>query len=311
MSTTFDTFNAVNTNAVLLSADGLAVEDIVMHEDYAPFGIYSTNDHSGEFNIRARAGGWPQSQIQVRLTGSPTFTVVPSGTNRLDENLSDLEPRAHVYVTAGATNLPVTFSFNTTTQAFGYHDLAAVVYEGSHVRTQQRVSQTVILSNGPLSATFTTLVGDTNTAIEATLQFSVVSNGSNITSIVLYSTGGALATNLNQSSATFSIPGTNLGVGLHPFYAIVSGAGGKQYRTETKWIRLVAAESPFRVAITGPSRTISWPATAGRSYDILSAINLTNTFQVRQTVTPSNSAAQWVDTNAPGPQRFYRVRTSN
>ena len=110
------------------------------------------NDHSGEFNLRARGGGWPLSQMQVRFTGSPTFTVVPAGTNHLDENLLDLEPRAHVYVTAGATNIPVTFSFNTTTQAFGYHDLTAVVYEGSHVRTQQRIMQTVIVSNGPLTA---------------------------------------------------------------------------------------------------------------------------------------------------------------
>jgi hypothetical protein len=321
-------FNAVNANPALTGADGLVVEDVLMHEDYATFGIYPTNDYSGEFNIRARTGGWPQSQIQVRITGSPTFgiwtgpppipvptepnfTYAPSQTNRLDGNISDLQPRAHLYVTAGVTNLPMTFGFNTTTQAFGYHDLTAVVYEGSHVRTQQRVSQTVIVSNGPLSATLTTLVGDTNTAIEATLQFSVVSNGSNITSIVLYSTGGALATNLNQSSATFSIPGTSLGVGLHPFYAVVSAAGGKQYRTETKWIRLIAKESPFQVSISSPTRTVSWPATAGRSYDILSTTNLTNAFQVLQSVTPSNSAPHWIDTNSPGPQRFYRVRTSN
>jgi uncharacterized protein (TIGR03790 family) len=304
-------FAAVNTNAALVSADGLAVEDIIMHEDYAPYGIYPTDDHSGEFNVRARAGGWAQSQIQAAVTGSPTFTGVPSGTNHLDDNVLDLEPRAHVYITAGATNIPVAFGFNTTTQANGYHDLTAVVYEGSHVRTQQRVSQTVRIQNGALSATFNTLVGDTNTAIEATLQFSVVANTNNVTNIVFYSTGGPLATNVNQSSATFSVLGTTLGVGLHPFYGIVSTSDGKKYRTETKWIRLITTESPFPVSVHASALTLSWPATAGRSYDILSATNPMNAFQMLQTVVPTNSAALWVDTNAPGRQRFYRVRTSN
>jgi hypothetical protein len=132
-----------------------------------------------------------------------------------------------------------------------------------------------------------------------------------VTNIVFYSTGGPLATNMNQSSASFSVLGTTLGVGLHPFYAIVSASDGKKYRTETKWIRLITSESPFTVSVSAPPPTLSWPATAGRSYDILSATNLTNAFQVRQTVTASNSAALWVDTNAPGRQRFYRVRTSN
>jgi len=303
-------FNAVNTNISLTSADGLAVEDILMHEDYAPYGYYSPDDHSGEFNIRARGGGWAASQIQVQVTGSSDFTVMPAGTNHLVDNISDLYPRAHIYVTAGATNIPLTFAFNTATQANGYHDLTAVVYEGSHVRTQQRVTQAVRIQNGALAATFTTLVGDANTAVEATLQFAVAANTNNVTNIVLYSTGGALATNLNQSSATFSIAGPSLGLGLHPFYAVVSASDGQKYRTETKWIRLVGADAPFSISISAQPPTISWPATAGRSYDILSATNLTNAFQLRQTLITSNSAAQWLDTNG-GPRRFYRVRTSN
>ena len=33
-------------------------------------------------------------------------------------------------------------------------------------------------------------------------------------------------------------------------------------------------------------------------------------FQTSASLTPSNSAAQWTDTNAAAPQRFYHVRTS-
>jgi hypothetical protein len=145
------------------------------------------------------------------------------------------------------TNLPLTFGFNTTTQADGFHELTAVAYEGSHVRTQRRVSQNVRIQNTPLAATFTCLLCDTNTALEATAQFSIVANTSNISRIELFSTGGALTNVTSQPSAVLSVAATNLGIGLHPFYALVTRADGKQYRTETKWIRILGAEPPLRV----------------------------------------------------------------
>ena len=305
-------FDSVNTNALLTGADGITVEDVNMHED-EPFAtyVYGTNDHSGGLNVRARGAGWPASQIQVRVTGSGVFAVTPSTTNRLDSNVTDLQPRAHLYITAGVTNLPLSFAFNTTNWANGFHDLTAVVYEGSHVRTQKHISQTVQIQNGPLSATLTTLVGASNTALSATLQFSVVANTNTISKIELFSTGGSLTNVLNQSSVIFSVAGSYLSLGLHPFYAIVTASNGQQYRTATIWIRLIGTEPPFNVAISTPPPTLSWPATAGRSYDILSATNVTDVFQAGATVIPSNSAAQWTDTNPAAPQRFYRVRTSN
>jgi hypothetical protein len=157
---------------------------------------------------------------------------------------------------------------------------------------------------------FTTLVGDTNTALEAILQFSVVANTNNISKIELFSTGGSRASVLDQSNAVFSVAGTSLGLGLHPFYAIVTASSGGQYRTETKWVRLVGADSPFPVSLAAPPPKLAWPAAAGRSYDILSTTGLGSTFQASGSMTPSNSAAQWTETNAPAPQRFYRVRTS-
>ena len=55
----------------------------------------------------------------------------------LEQNLADLQPRNHSYVTACLTNLPLTFAFNTTTQANGEQELTAVVYEGSHVQLRR------------------------------------------------------------------------------------------------------------------------------------------------------------------------------
>ncbi|HXU75957.1 MAG TPA: TIGR03790 family protein [Methylomirabilota bacterium] len=305
-------FDAVNTNAQLQGAEGLTVEDVNMHEDspYAEF-VYGIDDHSGTFNVRARGAGWPQAQIRVSIAGSPPFITLPSGTNRLDQNLPDLQPRQHLYITAGATNVLATFGFNTVTQANGFHELTAVAYEGSHVRTQRRISQAAQIQNGPLSAVFTVIAGDTNSAVESDLKFSVAANTNNISKIELFSTGWALSNVVGQASAVFSVAGTNLGIGLHPFYAIVTRNDGKQYRTETKWIRLIGQESGFRVSISGPLPALSWPAAAGRQYDILGATGAGGSFQVQDSVTPSNSAGFWLETNVLAPQRFYRIRTSD
>ena len=303
-------FDAVNSHAALQAAEGVIVEDINLHEDW-PYNqyVYGSNDFSGEFNLRVRSVGWPESQVQVSLSGSPTFITLPVGTNRVDENVTDLRPRNHLYVAAGLTNVGITIPFNTATNSDGYHELTAVAYEGSHVRTQKRISLPVRIQNNGWDATFTTLLGGTNTALEATLQLAVVANTSNITRIELFTTGGLFATSNNVSSTTFSVPATSLGVGLHPFYAVVTRADGKQYRTETRWLRIVGAEPPFVVSVAGTAPTLTWPATAGRGYQVLSATEATNTFSVRATVTPTNSTGSWSETNNSSLQRFYRVRT--
>jgi uncharacterized protein (TIGR03790 family) len=295
--------NLVNTNAALQGSDGVAAEDFLNFDLNSP--------PAARFNLRALSAGWSAAQLQANLSGSSPFIFQPSGIQKLDQNLSDLQPRNHLYLTAGVTNLLLSFAFNTTTQTDGYHELTAVAYEGSHVRTQKRLAQTVRVQNSFLAAVFTTLLGDTNTALEATLQFSVVANTNNISKIELFSTGGSLTNVLNQSNTVFAVAGTNLGLGLHPFYAVVTASSGKQYRTETKWLRLVGRDTSFSVSIAVPPPRLAWTAAAGRSYDILTVTDVTNAFQASATLTPSNSTAQWTDTNAAASRRFYRVRTSN
>jgi uncharacterized protein (TIGR03790 family) len=300
--------DAINTNAAMQSADGIMVDDINMHEDW-PYNqyVYGYNDHSGEFNIYARSPGWPESQVQVAISGSPKFLILDAGTNHLDENVSDLQPRDHLYVTAGVTNLSLAFPLDTTALSDGSHELSAVVYEGSHVRTQARVTQNVFIQNTPLNATFTTLAGASNTVLNFTLLFSVAANTNTISTIELFTTGGSVGVVSNLSSATFAVAATNLGIGLHPFYAMVTRSDGKQYRTETKWIRIGGAEPPFWLTMTAPPPTIAWPATAGRLYQVLNATNVTDTFQLRAAVTPSNFAGLWMETITGAPQKFYRV----
>jgi uncharacterized protein (TIGR03790 family) len=293
--------NAVNGNGALQAADGLVAEDFIPYDLF--YGL-----PSAEFNLRARTAGWPASQIQAAFSGSTSLSIYPGGTQPLNQNLSDLQPRNHLCLMAGVTNLSLAFPLDTTALADGSHELTAVVYEGSHVRTQARVTQSVRVQNTPLSATFTTLAGASNTVLNFTLLFSVTANTNTISTIELFTTGGSVGVVSNQFSATFAVAATNLGVGLHPFHAVVTRSDGKQYRTETKWIRIGGAEPPFGLMMSAPPPTITWPATAGRLYQVLNATNITDTFQLRAAVTPSNLAGFWMETVTGAPQQFYRVR---
>jgi len=290
---------AVNTAPLLQTPDGLVAEDLVV----GTVGV----DPVAEFNLRARTPGLQGSQLQAQLTGS--FSISPAATVRLDENLSDLQPRNHLYITAGSTHLDFTFPFHTTTNADGYHELTAVAYEGSHVRTQKHISRQVRIANNGWSAALTSLLGDTNIALEATLQFAVAAETNNITKIELFSTGGSLGASNNVASATFSVPASFLQPGQHPFYAMVTRSDGKQYRTDTRWIRIVGPEAPFKIAVHDPTPLLSWPATAGRGYSILSATNVTSGFTLRGNVIPTNSTGWWAETNNSAGERFYQVTT--
>jgi uncharacterized protein (TIGR03790 family) len=295
--------SAVNNNSMLQAADGLVAEDFFPYDGYGmPY---------AEFNLRAQTNGWPASQIQVVFSASSNLTnliVTPTNTQVLDQNIGDLQPRNHLYLTAGVTNLLFTFPLDTTALSDGSHELTAVVYEGSHVRTQARVTQSVRVQNTTLGASFTTLAGAANTMLNFTLLFSVAANTNTIAKIELFTTGGSVGVVSNLSSATFTVAATNLGIGLHPFYAVVTRSDGKQYRTGTEWICIGGSEPPFGLTLTAPPPVIGWPATAGRLYEVLSATNITGTFQLRGSVTPSNSPGLWIDTITGAPQQFYRVR---
>ncbi|HPC62259.1 MAG TPA: TIGR03790 family protein [Verrucomicrobiota bacterium] len=296
----------INTNAALQEPDGLVAEDLQTN-------LVSTSPQV-EFTLRARAAGWDAARIQADLNASAALSPSPSAVVTLAENLRDLRPRNHLYVSAGLTQFPLGFNLDTSPLADGYHELAVVAYEGSHVRTQTRISRRVRVQNRPLSASFSLLSGASNTFIHVPLQFSIVANTNNVANIELFSTGGLLTNLTGQSSALFTIAGSRLGPGLHPFYAIVTAATGWRYQTETRWIRLVSppfGEAPFPIALTRPPVTLSWPATAGRTYEILSAPDLGQAFQVRDSRTPTNSPATWTETAPLDGRRIYRVRTAN
>jgi hypothetical protein len=107
------------------------------------------------------------------------------------------------------------------------------------VRTQTRITLPVQIQNSPLSASLTLLDLAGTASVQGTYHIQVAANTNSVSAISLFSTGGLLTTLTNQSTATFTVAGSTLGAGLHPFYAQVQTAGGAQYRTQVQWVRLV------------------------------------------------------------------------
>lgn len=289
----------INTHPALTGLDGVQAEDLVV--------MMNGNIPYAQFNLRARHHGWPAAQIQAQLLG--TFTLHPETSKRLEDNLNDLRPRNHLYLTAGLTNWNLIVPLNTQPLPDGSHELLAVAYEGSHVRTQTRATQNIRVTNNDWMATLTPLLGGSTTAVEATLQFLVEVNTNEVAMIELFSTGGSLGVAQNSNQATFSVAAVDLGIGLHPIHALVTRTDGTQFRTETFWTRIVGREMPFTLTVTEPFPTITWPAAAGRTYQILITTNLTQPFAALATVIPTNALGQWFDAAVLNQQRFYLVKT--
>jgi uncharacterized protein (TIGR03790 family) len=219
--------NAINTSAALSGADGLSADDLL--QGYSGTAL---------FNLRARGAGLKPALMNVTLSGSPMFTINPAGQVALTNNLSDLVARNLLYIRAGLTNLGLTFALDTTTLANGYHQLDAVAYEGTHVHTQTRASVPVIVQNSSLNATMTLMDLPNPSPVHGTYHIQVTANTNTVSTISLYTTGGKLSSLTNQSNPTFVVNGSSLGVGLHPFYALVQTSDGLQYRTQTQSVRL-------------------------------------------------------------------------
>lgn len=219
----------VNSTGALQGGDGVLASDL------------DTNLASEvEFNLYARGSGAAAAGIQAQLTAArPLLTSTPHPVN-LNQNLSDLQPRSHVYLSTGAVGAVVDYSLNSIALPDGYHQLDFVAYEGSNVRTQTRLTLPVVVQNTSLMATLSSPDLPATAPVQGTYHLQVTANTNNITAITLFSTGGAIGSSSNQSSADFTVNGPGLGVGLHPFYALVQSESGFQYRTATFWARLTA-----------------------------------------------------------------------
>lgn len=216
---------AINTHPELQGPDGLTADDFI------------TNAVVANFNLRARSPGYAAAMIRVYAQKSGLF-VTPNTSRPLFYNRPDLQSRNHLYLTAGQSELPVAFDLDTTQLSDGFHELTAVAYEGSHVRTQTRESISVCISNSPLAATLDLGQLTNNASALGNYSVHVTANTNNVSLITLYSTGGPIGFATNQSTATFSVIASNLWIGRHPFFATIETPTGQKFRTQTGWIRL-------------------------------------------------------------------------
>ena len=284
--------NLINANPALQSPDGVFASDLYYDSSAAQFLLY------------ARAPGWPASQILTMLNTSTNLFTTPVGTNPLADNVNDLRPRNHLYVSSGAASLAVNFSCDTTQIPDGWHQLTAVAYEGTSVETQTRAVRNVQIQNTSLSATLTALPAGTTAALNQQLQFTVTASTTNIARIELFSTGGSAGAVTNQAVAVFNLSAANFGLGLHPFYALVTDQSGNRFQTQTIWQRIVPT---ITLALIGATPALMWPAIPGRQYDVQSTTNLTTAFQTVTTIAATNSVIQW-PLNLTGGAGFYRVQ---
>ena len=219
--------NQINATRSLMGSDGVIAEDVTA----GAFG-------SGVFNLRVRSPGYFAAALQARLGGTSRLVMSPKTVSSVNANMSDLQPRNHLYLTAGAQTLAAKFALNTASLPDGYHELIAVAYEGSNVRTQTRSTVPVYVRNSTLTATLVALDFADTAPVSGTYHLQVQANTNSVSTISLFSTGGLLGSVTNQSSPTFTISGAALGAGLHPFYALVQTNDGRAFRTPILWLRL-------------------------------------------------------------------------
>lgn len=220
--------NQVNAEPALQGPDGLRMDDFVV-------GVGAPS-----CNFYARSPGWRAAQIQIVFNSSGSLVGNPAIAGAIIGNLNDLQSRNHLYFSSGVTNLTLNSTLNTASLSDGYHELTAVAYEGSNVRSQTRVSTSIRIQNTPLSAALTLVNLNTANPVAGNYSIQVAANTTNIATIELYSTGGVLGTAANQSNATFTFAGTSLGVGQHPFYAIVQDTSGRRFRADNQWVRFTS-----------------------------------------------------------------------
>ena len=289
-------FNQINTNSTLQSAGGVLASDFF---DLDPYG-----EANVQLILYARTPGWPASQVLATWTTSANLQATPTGMNPLADNVSDLRPRNHLYLSSGANSLAVQFPFDTTRISDGYHQLTAVANEGTSVATQTRVTRNAIVQNTSLSAAIAALPAGSNVSVSHPLQFTITANNTNISRIELFSTGGSQGVVSNQPTALFNVSAAYLGLGLHPFYAVITDQSGHRYQTQTLSYRIAPT---ITITVTHNPFTLTWTAVPTNQYDVQFTTNLAASFQTVAALTATNSLLSWpvVTTNSAG---FYRIK---
>ena len=178
----------------------------------------------------ARTNTWQGHNLYVTysvITQLTSNLQGPGFSDNFNDNSDVLSARATLFLAEGFTNLVASYSLDTTTLADGPHELTAVGYEGSAVRTQGRMTLPFVVDNHaaacaitspPSASTF--LLGETITA-----QVFAVAGGT-VTSVSFYAEG-KLAAVTGSAPFVFSLETTNYGVGRLDLQAGAAATNGE------------------------------------------------------------------------------------
>lgn len=293
------TFAQTLTNSILTSPDLGGPDGLRPIGLNVPYG--STR---AVFELYANSPGLEGSRIEIALAAHPNLSISPTGTTNLDGNIDDLYPRNHLYIGAGYSFLGGTFLVDSSEFPDGTHAVKLVASEGSSVETQAEQARTLSFQNTSLRATLVPSVTTRAIPLKQLWNLDVTANEANVATIELFSTGGLIGFVAGLSSASFPVPSSDLGTGLHPFYAVVQNALGQKYRTETLYVRLTGE---IKLELAGPPWELSWIATPGVTYEVQKALDLRQDFEAIDTITATNTIGLWPLPDGT-PPAYYRLR---
>lgn len=280
---------------------------------------YLTGVYEGFFI--ARTNVWNGYNLTLK------FQVLPAGgglaavdwTNKFVDNAGVMSARATVFLSEGETNLSAGYSLNTANLSDGPHELTAVAYEGTAVKTQGRITIPFIVDNN----TNTCAITNPPTGGTALLSESVTAyvQAPSATSVEFYVEGKLLAST-HATPYVFLFAATNYGVGTVNLQAKAFASGGDSVLSSNVRVTVLpdydldALEDDWEIQnwgnITVTSGTNDWDGDSVNNQDEYTAdtepTNDTSFFQVSRIGWTNNQAQiEYVSSTT----RQYRLHYSD
>ena len=204
---------AINADTNLQNAQGCEIKWVYNVSNF--YGGTPVHDAC----LVARTNTWQGYNLYASysVTTQPGSTLTGSNSaGNFSYNSFVLSARATVFLSEGRTNLAGAYSLNTTTLADGPHELMAVAYEGTAVRSQGRVKIPFVVNNHTASCVITSPADHASFLLGTSVTVHVsasAAGGGSVSTVQCYVEGKLLAST-GTAPYVFTFPATNYGVGL-------------------------------------------------------------------------------------------------
>ncbi|HEY8241166.1 MAG TPA: TIGR03790 family protein, partial [Kiritimatiellia bacterium] len=221
---------AVNTNAALVDANGCEVRWIGFNFNLAAY--------EGFFVARTNTWEGHNLFLVFSLSNAPGSTLTgPGFSDNFNDNRGVLPARGAVFLSEGFQALDASWTLETTNLADGPHTLTAVVFDGSAVKAQGRVSVPFIVDNNSLTCTVVEPVSGHHELRGTAITVTAAVAGGTITQVSLFAEGKLYA----QTSAppyAWTWATTNVGAGLIELQARADGTANQSVLSDVAFVTL-------------------------------------------------------------------------